>query len=371
MTRFLILGGYGYTGKLLARHLLERSEAEIILAGRNLEKARLHACTLNAETPGERVSAVFADASDKGSLLEAMKHADMIVVAAPTTRHTKTVISAVLEANVDYLDVQLDARKIEVLRTYTSRIKEAGRCFITEAGFHPGLPSAMVRYAAARLDRIDSAIVAGYLNMGHSLPFTDAVDELMEVFKDYQAQVYRHGAWTKPGMNDFDVRTVDFGRDIGKRKCYSMFFEELRGLPEMYPSLRDTGFYMSQTHWLLDWIITPIVFFGLKLAPRRGVRPLGRLMWWGMQTLPKPPYRVVLKVEARGEKDGTPRMVDATVEHADGYELTAIPVVAFLLQYIDGSARPHGVSMMGHAADPVRLFADMEKMGVRVTTADS
>ena len=40
MPKILILGGYGYTGRLLSRHLLQESGAEIILAGRHLEKAR-------------------------------------------------------------------------------------------------------------------------------------------------------------------------------------------------------------------------------------------------------------------------------------------------------------------------------------------
>lgn len=47
-----------------------------------------------------------------------------------------------------------------------------------------------VRYAASQLDSIESAVTAGYLNMGGSkLPYTDSVNELMEVFKEYQAQV--------------------------------------------------------------------------------------------------------------------------------------------------------------------------------------
>jgi saccharopine dehydrogenase (NAD+, L-lysine-forming) len=55
------------------------------------------------------------------------------------------------------------------------------------------------------------------------------------------------------------------------------------------------------------------------------------------------------------------------VAHPDGYELTAIPVVAYLMQYLDGSARKNGVHMMGHIADPVRLFNDMQCMGAVVT----
>jgi len=97
-----------------------------------------------------------------------------------------------------------------------------------------------------------------------------------------------------------------------------------------------------------------------------GIRPLGKLMWWAMGKS-KRPYRVVLKVEATGELNGRQAQVDARIEHEDGYELTAIPVVAFLLQY--NQIRQPGLHMMGHLAEPNRLFTAMERMGVRVTTA--
>jgi len=88
-----------------------------------------------------------------------------------------------------------------------------------------------------------------------------------------------------------------------------------------------------------------------------------------MQTFPKPPYLVLLKVVAGGQKDGKPVRWEASVSHPDGYELTAIPVVASLVQYLDGPARRPGLWMMGHLVEPVRLFKDMERMGVTVSTA--
>jgi saccharopine dehydrogenase (NAD+, L-lysine-forming) len=200
---------------------------------------------------------------------------------------------------------------------------------------------------------------------GSKLPYTDSVNELMEVFKEYQAQVYKNGKWTK--ASSFDMRKFDFGGDLGVRNCYSMFFEELRPLPEMYPSLKETGFYIAETHWLLDWVISMAVMVGLKLFPQRGIRPLGKLFWWGMMNLPRPPYRVELQVRASGLKSGKPAQVQVSVSHADGYELTAIPVVALLLQYLDGSARKPGLWMMGHLAEPARLMKDMKRMGVKVS----
>jgi saccharopine dehydrogenase (NAD+, L-lysine-forming) len=148
-----------------------------------------------------------------------------------------------------------------------------------------------------------------------------------------------------------------------------MYFEELGPLPDMYPSLTEVGFYISGTHWVTDWVITPLAIAALKLAPRRALRPMGRLVWWAMQTFARPPFQVTLLVESSGLKDGQAARLTATVSHPDGYEITAIPVVACLLQYLDGSVRRPGLWMMGHLVDPLRLFKDMERMGVRTTTA--
>ncbi|MGE5378858.1 MAG: saccharopine dehydrogenase NADP-binding domain-containing protein [Bacteroidota bacterium] len=358
MNTILILGGYGATGKPLTKHLLAETDHQIVVGGRHIDRAKAFADSLQ----NDRVTARQVDATEPTSSRQALQGVDLMLVAAPTTHHTETVVRAALDARVDYLDIQYADLKLDVLRAHEREMLEKNLCFVTEAGYHPGLPSAMIRYAASKLDCIESARTAGYLNMGN-LQYTEAVDELMEGFVHYQAQVYRDGAWTKPGS--WDMRKLDFGEGIGLKTCYSMFFEELRCLPEMYPTLKDTGFYIAGWNPLTDLILTPIIMVGLKIAPKRGIRPLGKLMWWGVN-LSKPPYRVVLQVEAEGQLNGSLARVQARIEHEDGYELTAIPVVAFLKQY--ERVRKPGLHMMGHLAEPELLFDEMQKMGVQVTT---
>ncbi|MBI5840277.1 MAG: saccharopine dehydrogenase NADP-binding domain-containing protein [Chloroflexi bacterium] len=361
MSTILIIGGYGYTGKLLAKHLLAQTDYDVIIAGRNAERAQTFADELNSP----RAKATRADAADPASLRPALQNADLCLVAAPVTSlNPETVIRTCIEAEVDYLDIQYSFTKLNILNSHAGEIKQKNLCFVTEAGYHPGLPSALIRYAASKMDCIESAKTAGYLNMGGGLPYTEAVDELMEGFKDYQAQVFKNGAWTK--SSSWDMQKFDFGPELGTRTCYSMFFEELRGLPEMYPTLKETGFYISGSNWFTDAIITPIAFIGLKVAPRRSIRPLGRLLWWGMMNLSRPPYRVALKVQAKGQLNGRQVEIQARCEHEDGYELTAIPVVAFLMQY--NKVRRPGLHLMGHLAEPVQLFKDMERMGVQMMT---
>ena len=54
------------------------------------------------------------------------------------------------------------------------------------------------------------------------------------------------------------------------------------------------------------------------------------------------------------------------LRHPDGYQFTAIPCVATLLQVLDGSARRPGLWMQAHLAEPTRLLRDMQCMGVEI-----
>jgi len=68
MSKILILGGTGYTGRLIAQHLLEHSKADITIATRHLDGAQAFADKLNRQYPDHRVKAIYADASQKDSL---------------------------------------------------------------------------------------------------------------------------------------------------------------------------------------------------------------------------------------------------------------------------------------------------------------
>lgn len=364
MAKILILGGTGFTGRLIARHLLEHSTATVTVASRSLDKAKAVAGDLGWAQP-ERIAALRAEAGDAQSLHAALPGHAMVVVASPTTAQVETVAQAALDCGVDYLDVQLSAKKLAYLKSIAPQIEKAGRTFITEAGFHPGLPAALVRYAAQHLDVIESATLACYLSVPRDLPYSDAVEELIEIFKDYRAQIYIKGRWTTP--NAWQMRKIDFGGDLGRRDCYSMFFEEMGPLPQMFPALRELGFFMAGTHWFSDWVVMPSAFALLKILPR-ATRTIGRYVWWGMTRFQKPPYRTELLIQTAGTHAGQPTSFETALSHRDAYEFTAIPVAAALLQYLNGAAKKSGLWMMGHLVEPHRLITDMKRMGVRLRT---
>ncbi len=378
---FLILGGYGNTGSVLARFLLQETSLKLVLAGRNESRASAAAAELNRRFPGERVSGRQADASDPASLRRAFQEIDLVVVASSTAQYTREVAEAALQAGLDYLDVQFSSQKVSTLKSLAPEIERLGRCFITEGGFHPGLPAALVRFAAASFDQLQKANVGSFIKIDWSsldLP-DDTVIELIEELNDFEATIFKEGRWKKVSMlSTKEFLTMDFGEPFGRQTCAPMFLEELRSLPGAIPGLEETGFFVGSFNSFVDWVVMPLAMVALKPlpphSPHRPVRTLrsailkaaGRLLRWGLRSFSHPPYQTILKVEAQGLKDGQAKNLSVSISHPDGYAFTAIPVAACLLQYLDGSIHKPGLWTQANLVEPGRLLEDMQRMGIQV-----
>jgi hypothetical protein len=366
--KVLILGGYGNTGFLIAKLLLQESDVQLVIAGRTLSRAQQTVDDLNCEFHINRVSSKQVDAADTNSLKAAFEDVNIVIVASSTIDYARNVADLALEAGADYLDVQLSSpAKLAVLNSLREKIERKGRCFITDGGFHPGVPAAMVRYAVAKFDALEVANISAAFQLNwKELQFSEStICEFIDEFKNFNPLVLKNKKWVKMRMKEFPK--FDFDDLFGERYCSPMFLEELRSLPKAIPSLNETGFYIAGFNWMTDYIIMPLAFAALKIFREKAKGPMGKFFSWGLRSFSKPPFGAILQLEATGLKDKKNSFMHVRLTHNDAYVLTAVPVVACLLQYLNGSIRSPGLWFQANLVEPTQFFRDMERLGVSVS----
>ena len=189
-----------------------------------------------------------------------------------------------------------------------------------------------------------------------------SLDEFIDSLGDYDAEVYKGGRWRRGGLRD--VVKIDFGSTIGIKTCYPMTMEEMRSMPRAL-GLEEAGVYAAGLNWFVDYLVTPTAMVLGRVQRGFGRDFLASLMVWGLEKFSSPDDEVVLVLEAEGEDESGPLKVKAVAEYNDAYYITAVPVAACLLQYLDGSIDQPGLWIMGRVVDPYRFVKDMRRMGIR------
>lgn len=360
--KILILGGYGNTGFLIARYLLSETEAKIIIAGRNPEKAKKASEKLNSEAQGERVSYTKVDATVKQNCIDEFRGCDLIVVASSTIDYAENVAAAALENNCNYIDTQLSSsHKLEVLYSMADKVVKKEKIFVTDGGYHPGLPAVLVRYAATKFYKLVKGNVYAYMQIDwKSLEFSDNTEkEFIIELSDFNPSIYKNKNWQK--LKYSKAPKIDFNSEFGEQLCVPMFMEELKELPNKIESLEETGFYISGFDWFTNMITMPVGLALLKLAPNYAKGVVTRLFKFGTNHFIKPPYGVQIILDAQGIINGNKKSFKINIKHEDGYYLTAIPTVICIKQILNGTITKRGVITQGNAVEPNSFMEDFRR----------
>jgi saccharopine dehydrogenase (NAD+, L-lysine-forming) len=256
---------------------------------------------------------------------------------------------------------------LDILRHYAAAFKAKGICYITDGGFHPGVPAALVRYAAQQLDTLETGNVYCAMKIDWaSLAITeDTKYEFVDELKNFDMTHLENGQWVNPSWSKATQR-YEFGAPYGNEVCMPMHLEEFRELEQQLPHLQSAGLFISGFNPITDWFVAPLVILGIKILPERFYKSLAKFFNWSLQ-FSKPPFGIRIIAECNGIKDQQPATLRIRVDHQDGYALTAIPVVACLKQYLENGLREPGLQFQANFVQPTPFLEDMEQMGLQVS----
>lgn len=155
MKRIVVLGGSGAVGSVAVRTLAaSRRFAGIVIADADERRAR----GMIAEMPEAGLSFEAVDATDPAAVRRIVRGADVVLnCVGPFYRSVRTVLDAVIDCGVDYVDICDDVDVTLEILGWDERARGAGITAVIGMGASPGATNLLARFAAERLlDRTDS-----------------------------------------------------------------------------------------------------------------------------------------------------------------------------------------------------------------------
>ena len=277
------------------------------------------------------------------------------------------IMDACLETGVDYLDTANyeppDEAKFcyQWQWDYHDRFREAGIMALLGSGFDPGVTSVFSTYALKHyFDRIDEIDILDCNGGDHGHPFATNFNPEINIREITQRGKYwENGEWVETEPMEIS-ETFDFP-EVGPRKMYLMYHEELESLARFIPDVKRIRFFMTFGEEYLTHLrvlqnvgmtrIDPVEYQGQQIVPLQFLEAV----------LPDPGSlgenysgKTCIGNIITGEKDGKPRKIYIynVCDHAECYRevssqavsyTTGVPTMIGSSLMLDGTWRGEGV----------------------------
>ncbi|MBQ7457442.1 MAG: saccharopine dehydrogenase family protein [Desulfovibrio sp.] len=287
MTDILIIG-CGGVGSVVAHKCAQAKVAEqsfgtITIAARTQKRLESVAKHVDA-TYGVMPAIAQVDADDTKALIaliERVKPAIVVNVALPY--QDLSIMESCLACGVHYLDTANyeppDTAHFEYKWqwAYRERFEKAGLCALLGSGFDPGVTNVFAAWVMKH--ELDSVQVLDIIdcNAGdHGQHFATNFNPEINIREvTAKGRYWEQGEWVETDPLSWSM-DYDFP-EIGTRKCFLMYHEELESLVQNLPGLRRARFWMTFSENYLNHLrvlehvgmtrIDPVSFQGQSIVP--------------------------------------------------------------------------------------------------------
>jgi saccharopine dehydrogenase-like NADP-dependent oxidoreductase len=386
--RIVVLGGAGKMGCIAVQTLAgDERVKEILIADLNLDQAKIVADLIKSP----KIEIQRVDINDQDGFLSALKGADVCLNASVYYTNL-LVMETCLKAGVHYTDMgglfHITRKQLEL----HDRFAKAGISAVLCMGSAPGVPNIQARYAADRLDTIESIRIFDGIKppAPDDLRFSYAVPTIIDELT-VEPMVFENGEFVpKPPLSGFEdylfieplgilpmhlslhseVATLPVSfKDKGIRECFFKinYWGMAKNTIEKISVLADFGFASQDPVDVGGASVVPRDFMVAMLSGN--VPSVEDLL--APATNKPPDWTKEIVTEIKGLKDGkevTYRMGTVTCKGA--LPTGAAPAIA-AIWLAEGQIEP-GVYPPEACLDPERFFKELEKYDVitRVTTSN-
>jgi saccharopine dehydrogenase (NAD+, L-lysine forming) len=284
MSKIIIIGAGG-VGRVTAYKCAENTNVftSIVLASRTKSKCDDIAADIKADL-GVSIQTDQVDADHVDQVVALFKkHQPKLVINVALPYQDLTIMEACLQAGVHYLDTAnyepIDEAKFEYSWqwAYQDRFKEAGLLAVLGCGFDPGVTGVWTAYAAKHhfdemhyLDIVDCN--AGDHGKAFATNFNPEIN-IREITQ--KGKYWEDGQWKYTEPHEIGMM-INYP-NVGPKKSYLIFHEELESLVKNFPTLKRARFWMTFGDEYLTHLrviqnigmasIEPVMYEGREIVP--------------------------------------------------------------------------------------------------------
>ncbi len=252
MSKIIIIGAGG-VGRVTAYKCAQNQEVftEIILASRTKSRCDAIAAAVRSDLNVD-IRTDQVDADEVSQLVELFRrHEPMMVINVALPYQDLTIMDACLECGVHYLDTANyeppDEAKFEYKWQweYQDRFKEANLMALLGCGFDPGVTGVFTARAAKHFfDEIHYLDIVDCNAGDHGKAFATNFNPEINIREVTQKGKYwEDGNWVYTEPHEIS-KMLNYP-DIGPRKSYLIYHEELESLVKNYPTIKRARFWMT------------------------------------------------------------------------------------------------------------------------------